>query len=59
VALGRNFGLWKDLPPEDSAVPDFAMRISLSKLLMKVEMEQEALKVFKRLIEENDSSVEA
>lgn len=51
--------LWKDLPPEDPGVPDFPTRISLSRLLMEAEMEEEALEVLERLIGEDDSSVEA
>lgn len=50
--------LWKDLPPEDANVPDFAIRISLSRLLMEVDMELEALEVLERLILEDDQSVE-
>lgn len=59
AALSRSLELWKDLPPEDPNVPDFATRISLSRLLMEVEMEIEALEVLERLILEDDHSVEA
>jgi tetratricopeptide (TPR) repeat protein len=59
AALSRSMELWQDLPPEDPDVPDFAARISLSRLLIEVEMEQSALTVLERLIEEDDSSVEA
>jgi hypothetical protein len=59
AALSRSLELWQDLPPEDPRVPDFAARISLSRLLMEVEMEPSALNVLERLIEEDDSSVEA
>lgn len=51
--------LWKDLPPEDTNIPEFAIRISLSRLLMEVGMELEALEVLERLILEDDQSVEA
>jgi tRNA (guanine10-N2)-methyltransferase len=51
--------LWKDLAPEDPKVPDFALRISLARLLMEVTMEFEALEVLERLILEDDQSVEA
>ncbi|RAK91501.1 SIR2-domain-containing protein [Aspergillus costaricaensis CBS 115574] len=59
AALRRSLDLWKDLPPEDLSIPDFATRISLSRLLMEVSMELEALEVLERLILEDDQSVEA
>lgn len=58
-ALSKSLGLWKDLPPEDLRIPDFATRISLARLLMEVSMEFEALQVLERLILEDDQSVEA
>ena len=58
-ALSKSMELWKDLPPEDPTIPDFAIRISLSRLLMEVSMELEALEVLERLILEDDQSVEA
>lgn len=58
-ALARSIQLWKDLEPEDPRVPDFPSRISLSRLLMESEMEEDALEVLERLITEDDSSVEA
>ncbi|GES61608.1 TPR domain protein [Aspergillus terreus] len=58
-ALTKSLELWKDLPPEDPIVPDFATKISLSRLLMEVGMELEALEVLERLILEDDQSVEA
>jgi tetratricopeptide (TPR) repeat protein len=57
--LKRSLELWKDLDPEDSKVPDFPIRISLSRLLMEAEMEDDAIEVLERLIAEDDSSVEA
>lgn len=59
AALSRSMELWRDLPPEDPGVPDFPTRISLSRLLMEAEMEEEALEVLERLVGEDDSSVEA
>ena len=59
-ALMDSIELWKDLPPEGPGVtPDFPTRISLARLLMEVEAEEEALAVVKRLIQEDDQSVEA
>ncbi|KAJ5380266.1 assembly chaperone of rpl4 [Penicillium cataractarum] len=58
-ALKRSTSLWKDLAPEDPKVPDFAVRISLARLLMEVTLEFEALEVLERLILEDDQSVEA
>jgi tetratricopeptide (TPR) repeat protein len=58
-ALSDSMELWGDLEPEDVAVPDFPTRISLARLLMEVEMEEEALEVVERLVGEDDQSVEA
>ena len=57
-ALTRSMEMWKDLAAGDDGVPDFPTRISLVRLLMEVEMEEEAMEVLDRLIEEDDSSVE-
>lgn len=59
AALRRSIELWKDLPPEDAKVPDFPTRISLARLLLEAEMEENALKVLERLISDDDQSVEA
>lgn len=58
-ALGRSMDMWEELPPEDERVPEFATRISLARLLMEVEMLDEAMWVLKRLVDEDDESVEA
>ncbi|KAI9839983.1 MAG: hypothetical protein M1819_000175 [Sarea resinae] len=58
AALSRSMELWKDLPPEDPHVPDFPTRVSLARLLMETEMEDEAIEVLERLVGEDDSSVE-
>lgn len=59
AALKRSIDAWRDLEPEDTAVPDFATRISLARLLMEAEMESEAMNVLNRLVLEDDQSVEA
>ncbi|KAF2131587.1 TPR domain-containing protein [Dothidotthia symphoricarpi CBS 119687] len=59
AALTRSMDLWKNLHPDDPKVPDYSTRISLSRLLMEAEMEDEAIEVLERLIGENDGSVEA
>ncbi|KAI9814427.1 MAG: NAD-dependent histone deacetylase sir2 [Pycnora praestabilis] len=59
AALSRSMDLWIDLPPEDPSVPEFPTRVSLARLLIESEMEQEAMDVLERLVEEDDSSVEA
>lgn len=46
------------MPPEDPKIPSFPSRISLSRLLMEVQMEVQALQVLERLILEDDESVE-
>lgn len=58
-ALKKSLELWQDLPTEHALVPDFPTRISLSRLLLEVEMEEEALKVLQRLVTDDDQSVEA
>ena len=58
-ALKRSLELWQDLPPEHLAVPEFPTRIALTRLLLEVEMEDEALKVLDRLVMDDDQSVEA
>ncbi|GAP90485.1 putative TPR domain-containing protein [Rosellinia necatrix] len=58
AALNRSLELWKDLPPEDPTVPDFPSRVGLARLLMEVELEQEAIEVLERLVGEDDQSVE-
>lgn len=57
--LRMSLDLWKDLDSEDTDVPDYATRISLSRLLMEAEMEDEAIEVLERLVAEDDHSVEA
>ncbi|EAS36286.3 TPR domain-containing protein [Coccidioides immitis RS] len=58
TALLRSLELWKDLPPDSPNVPDFPVRVSLSRLLMEAEMEREALEVLERMILEDDQSIE-
>ncbi|KAL6706784.1 hypothetical protein ACN47E_005120 [Coniothyrium glycines] len=58
-ALTQSMDLWRDLDPDDPKVPDYSTRISLSRLLMEAEMEDEAIEVLERLVGENDGSVEA
>ncbi|KFA64386.1 hypothetical protein S40285_01032 [Stachybotrys chlorohalonatus IBT 40285] len=58
-ALERSLEIWKDLPPEHPSVPEFPTRIALARLLLEVEMEDEALKVLERLTSDDDTSVEA
>ncbi|KAI5920815.1 TPR domain-containing protein [Camillea tinctor] len=58
AALTRSLDLWKDLPPEDPSVPDFPSRVALARLLIEVEMDQEAIEVLERLVSDDDQSVE-
>lgn len=58
AALSRSLDLWKDLPPDDSSVPDFPTRVSLVRLLMEADMDVEAIEVLERLVGEDDTSVE-
>lgn len=60
-ALKRSMEIWKDIPAEVQSEmrPDFATRISLSRLLMEVEAEAEAFDVVQGLIREDDESVES
>jgi len=57
--LAKSLSLWRDLEPDDVNVPAFPTRISLSRLLMEAEMEEEAMEVLERLVSEDDQSVEA
>lgn len=57
-ALKRSLMLWTDRPPEDPAVPPFPSRVSLVRLLIEVDMEEQATEVAGRLIDEDDQSVE-
>ncbi|KAK4192611.1 hypothetical protein QBC35DRAFT_482795 [Podospora australis] len=58
-ALKRSLQLWTDLAPEDPAVPAFPSRVSLVRLLIEVGLEEEAIEVAERLVDEDDLSVEA
>jgi hypothetical protein len=57
--LLHSLKLWKDLPPDDPGVPDFAERIALSRRLIEMKMHDDAMFVLDRLVEEDDQSVEA
>ncbi|PFH56363.1 hypothetical protein XA68_16613 [Ophiocordyceps unilateralis] len=59
AALTRSLQLWRDLPPEHPAIPEFPTRIALARLLLEMRMEEEALAVLERLVTEDDESVEA
>ena len=56
--LTKSLSFWRDLEPDDAKVPAFPTRISLSRLLMEAEMEEEAMEVLERLVSEDDQSVE-
>lgn len=58
-ALRQSLELWKDLPAAHPTVPEFPTRISLVRLLLEVELEEEALGVLHRLVTDDDQSVEA
>jgi len=58
-ALKRSLGLWINLPPEDPTVPPFPSRVSLVRLLIEVGMEENAIEVTERLVDEDDQSVES
>lgn len=59
AALKRSLDLWKGLPLQDPNVPEFSTRVSLARLLLEADMDEEAIDVLEFLISENDSSVEA
>ncbi len=58
AALDRSLDLWKDLPPDDPAIPPFPTRVSLVRLLAEVAMEETAYEVADRMLQEDDTSVE-
>ncbi|KPI36696.1 uncharacterized protein AB675_10013 [Cyphellophora attinorum] len=59
-ALRRSLAVWEDIPAEieSDSRPDFASRISLSRLLMEVGMLDEAMGAIEGLLGEDDESVE-
>jgi tetratricopeptide (TPR) repeat protein len=57
--LRRSLDIWKDLPPENIQVPEYPVRISLARLLLEVNLYDEAFSVVERLVLEDDHSVEA
>ena len=59
TALKRSLGMWSELEPEHPAVPEFPVRIGLARLLLEVELLDEASVVLERLISDDDESVEA
>lgn len=59
AALERSLAIWSDLEPEDPRVPAFPSRVALTRLLMECDMEKRALEVCDRLVEDDDTSVEA
>jgi tetratricopeptide (TPR) repeat protein len=56
--LERSLSVWKDEPVDSLRIPEFAVRISLVRLLLEAEMLDEALIVLERLVAEDDQSVE-
>ncbi|KAK5092298.1 hypothetical protein LTR70_005608 [Exophiala xenobiotica] len=59
--LAQSLSVWMDIPAdtEHLARPDFATRVSLVRLLMEVEQEQDAMIVLEGLVKEDDQSVES
>lgn len=59
--LAQSLTLWKDIPVdiEHPSRPDFATRVSLVRLLMEVEDEEQAMIVLDGLVKNDDQSVEA
>ncbi|KAI9800068.1 MAG: hypothetical protein M1825_004250 [Sarcosagium campestre] len=58
ATLTQSIELWEDLPPQHPQVPPFATRVSLARLLLEVEMYDEAMTVLERLVDDDDQSVE-
>ncbi|KAM0322848.1 hypothetical protein ACHAQA_009189 [Verticillium albo-atrum] len=59
AALARSLDIWRGLPVTHPDVPDFPTRVSLARLLLEVEMEEESIEVLERLVGDDDESVEA
>jgi len=59
--LAQSLSIWREIPAdtEDPARPDFATRVSLVRLLMEAEQEQDAMFVLEGLVKEDDQSVES
>jgi hypothetical protein len=51
--------MWTGLDADDMAIPDFPTRVSLVRLLIEASMEEHAIDVLERLIDEDDESIEA
>ncbi|KAI9837921.1 MAG: NAD-dependent histone deacetylase sir2 [Sclerophora amabilis] len=58
AVLSESLELWMELPGDDPLMPDFPTRVSLARLLLETEMEEKALDVLERLLQEDDQSVE-
>lgn len=59
--LAQSLDMWENIPTdtEHPSRPDFATRVSLVRLLIEVENEQDAMHVLEGLVKEDDQSVEA
>lgn len=61
-ALKRSMDVWKDVKEGDfdaeRKIPDFPTRVSLARLLVEAEMEEDAVGVVERLVAEDDEAVE-
>jgi hypothetical protein len=58
-ALSRSMDMWNRLDADDLSIPDFPTRVSLVRLLIEAAMEEQAIDVLERLVDEDDESVEA
>ncbi|KAG7134677.1 assembly chaperone of rpl4 like protein [Verticillium longisporum] len=59
AALARSLDIWRGLPVTHPDVPDFPTRVSLARLLLEVDMEEESIEVLEKLVGDDDESVEA
>ncbi|KAI9797618.1 MAG: hypothetical protein M1833_005401 [Piccolia ochrophora] len=58
AALERSMSLWSVANPSSQPPPPFPTRVSLTRLLMEVDMNDEAMTVLEGLVEDDDESVE-
>ncbi|KAI9690696.1 MAG: hypothetical protein M1820_009900 [Bogoriella megaspora] len=58
-ALKRGLALWINLPPLHEDVPEFPGKISLCRLLLEVDLQDDAMDILHLLVLEDDQSVEA
>lgn len=58
ASLQKSFSIWREEPANSLAIPPFASRLNLSRLLVECEQYEDALEVLEGLEDENDEEFE-